>query len=160
MRLRSTSAAVLLAAVIMLMSRGVSAGEHAKADRPAERSLIQRVSHAVMPSHWLPGPLASGKEPRPLPEYSGISGWFGLWRSPELFASDLRCQPLPFAPRGYGWPKNTSCTRLDYTPYAVRAPFSVHGPAVWPRFFRRPCGECESCRKHLDCGCVNYAPPQ
>lgn len=106
-------------------------------------SLIQRVSHALFQT-------GSGSGGSGIVQYGMFSPYYSLWQSPDLYLDDMRCRPTPWAPRGYGWPKKSACTRLDYNPYVVQARTSVHGPAVWPQIYRNPC--CSCCGQAGQCG--------
>ncbi len=142
MRLSHRCLPVLTAAALIACSTALRAAEPVT---PAEGvgeesrpSLIQRISHAL----FQPG---GGGDHGGVVQYSMFSPHYGLWQSPDLYADDMRCRPVEWAPQGYGWPKKTSHVRMDYAPYGVRSPMSSHGPALWPRSFREPCCNCAHC---------------
>jgi len=115
-------------------------------DQAEERpSLIQRVGHAVFSPvvNW------GGYNAGIFPHYGIDSREVALWPSPDVCVDDRRCEPRPWAPRGYGLPKHTSCYRMDYAPYNVKHHESDFGPAYWLRNRREPCqdncGHCPNC---------------
>lgn len=94
-------------------------------------------------------------------QYGMTSPYYSHWQSPDLYTDDMRCRPIPWAPRGYGWPKKTSCVRMDYAPYGLKETQSIHGPALWPRIFRTPCCDCDHSTNCNECGAGgSYAPRQ
>jgi hypothetical protein len=147
---------VLAATAVIACCSAVSADEPVTtADfegEPSRPSLIQRIAHLFQPA---PEPVHG------VVQYGMTSPYYALWQSPDLYADDMRCRPTPWAPRGYGYAKKTSCVRMDYAPYAVQATESYHGPALWPRIFRTPCCDCGHSTHCEVCGSgASYAPQQ
>lgn len=65
---------------------------------------------------------------------------YGLWYRPNgLQGQTDWCKPERFNPRGNGYPKQTSCMRLDYAPYQVATPNSQYGPYYYPRAMQHNC---------------------
>lgn len=134
----------------LLWSACASAGPgDSKAGSGSPSSEIRQTSYSVGPVVELEFCPA---EPFALP-----SKYYGPWEPTEIFGRDARCQPTPFAPRGYGFPKKLSAERMDYSPYRVRdcGTGSTHGPSRWLRRHRDPCcdpvfGGCRCCKRGVD----------
>lgn len=149
-RLHSMALAVIAALSGMCSSPETSAGPgDAKATSAAGPSHVQQTAHAHEPGFAL--------EICPPTPFALPSKYYGLWEPTEVFGRDARCQPTPFAPRGYGFPKKLSPYRMEYSPYRVRdCGFgSVHGPSLWLRRHRDPCcgpgcGGCRQCQVGVD----------
>lgn len=59
---------------------------------------------------------------------------YGVWYRPNsMEPNNFRCRPRPFRPQGYGMPQHVSCYRMDYNPYVLDDPNSIHGPSYYQR---------------------------
>ncbi len=94
------------------------------------------------------------------PEFDLSTGFYSVWRRTEVPFADARCEPSPWAPRGYGVPKHIACHRIDYAPYLVPDEASVHLPAYYVRHPLEPCCDdgpcCKRCRRHVGIHEVEY----
>lgn len=120
---------------------GVTTADVRQEAAPARLPWLKRVTQAMFQPGW--GHAAGGA-----PQFELPSSYYGLWERPDAYVYDARCEPRPWAPRGYGSPKHISCYRMDYMPYATKTHDSIHGPAWWLRIRREPC--CSKCGDH-DC---------
>lgn len=92
-------------------------------------------AHSQWGKHPFPGQPCEGGYGHP--HYPWPQRYYGSYYRPRAFGlrQQERCDPDLWRPRGYGHLFNepSTCHRMEYIPYIVKAPYSEYGPTYWRR---------------------------